>query len=88
MENPNSPRSKRAKQVWSKAKNMLINFINIKGIVHKEFVLVGQTINSTYYCDVLQDCLKMCEDFSLNFGYEITGCCITTTHRLTLPFHQ
>jgi hypothetical protein len=27
---------------------------DIKGIVHKVFVLVGQTVNSTYYCDALQ----------------------------------
>jgi hypothetical protein len=37
----------------SKAKSMLIIFFDIKGIVHKEFVLVGQTVNFTYYCDVL-----------------------------------
>jgi hypothetical protein len=29
-----------------------IIFSHIKGIVHKEFILVGQTVNSTYYCDV------------------------------------
>jgi hypothetical protein len=32
---------------------MLMTFFDIKGIVHKEFVLAGQTVNSTYYCDVL-----------------------------------
>jgi hypothetical protein len=26
---------------------------DIKGIVHKEFVLAGQTVNSAYYCNVL-----------------------------------
>jgi hypothetical protein len=25
----------------------------------------------------------MCEDFAANFGDKRTGCCITTTHRLT-----
>jgi hypothetical protein len=30
--------------------------------------------------------VKMCEDFAPNFDDKITGCCITTTHRLTLPF--
>jgi hypothetical protein len=29
------------------------NFLDIEGIVHKEFVLAGQTVNSSYYCDVL-----------------------------------
>jgi hypothetical protein len=33
---------------------MLIIFFNIKGIVHKEFVLAGQTVNSAYYCDILR----------------------------------
>jgi hypothetical protein len=28
----------------------------------------------------------MCEDFAQNFGDKRTGCCIMTTHRLTLPF--
>jgi hypothetical protein len=29
---------------------MLIIFFDIKGIVYKEFVLAGQTVNSAYYC--------------------------------------
>jgi hypothetical protein len=29
-------------------------FFDIKGIVHKQFVLAGQTVNSAYYCDVLR----------------------------------
>jgi hypothetical protein len=41
------------RQVKSKVKGMLINFFDIKGIVHKEFVLAGYTINSAYYCKVL-----------------------------------
>jgi hypothetical protein len=28
----------------------------------------------------------MCKDFAPNFGNKRTGCCITTTHRLTLSF--
>jgi hypothetical protein len=31
------------------------------------------------------DCMEMCEDFVLNFGDKRTGCCITSTHHLTLP---
>jgi hypothetical protein len=30
--------------------------------------------------------MKMCEDFTQKFGEKITGCCIKTTHPLTLPF--
>jgi hypothetical protein len=29
------------------------HFFDIKGIVYKEFILAGQTVNSAYYCDVL-----------------------------------
>jgi hypothetical protein len=34
------------------------------------------------------NCKKLFEDFVLNFGDNKTGCCITTAHRLTLPFHE
>jgi hypothetical protein len=64
---------------------MLIIFFDIKGILHKEFVLAGQTVPHTtvrFY----GDCMKMCEDFTLNFSVKTTGCCTTTAHRLTLPF--
>jgi hypothetical protein len=51
---PNSPRPKKERQVKSKVKSMLIIFFDFKGIVHEEFVLAGQTVNSAYYCDVLR----------------------------------
>jgi hypothetical protein len=38
----------------SKAKSMLFIFFDIKGIVHKEFALAGQTVNSACYYDVLR----------------------------------
>jgi hypothetical protein len=34
-------------------------FLDIEGIVDKEFVLVDQTVNSEYYCDVYDDYVKM-----------------------------
>jgi hypothetical protein len=43
----------------NKVKSMLIIFFASKWIVHKEFILAGQTVNSTYYCDVLQ---LLCEN--------------------------
>jgi hypothetical protein len=43
---PNSQRPKRARQVANKVNSMFIIFFDIKGIVHKEFILVGQTVNS------------------------------------------
>jgi hypothetical protein len=45
-------RPKKARQVKSEVKSILIIFFHIKGIVHKEFVLIGQTVNFAYYCDV------------------------------------
>jgi hypothetical protein len=43
----------KSKLTESKFKSMLIVFYDIKGIVHKEFIVAGQTVNSAYYCDVL-----------------------------------
>jgi histone-lysine N-methyltransferase SETMAR len=51
---PNSPRPIKVRQVNRNVKSMLIIFFDIKGIVHNEFVLSGQTVNSAYYCDILQ----------------------------------
>jgi len=50
---PTSPRPKKARQVKSNLKSMIITFFDIKGIVHKEFVPTGQTVNSGFYCEVL-----------------------------------
>jgi histone-lysine N-methyltransferase SETMAR len=51
---PYSPRPKKARQVKGKVKSMLIIFFDIKRIVHKEFVLAGQTVNFAYYHDIVQ----------------------------------
>jgi hypothetical protein len=79
-------RPKKAKQVKSKVKSMLIIFFDIKGIVHKEFVRAAKQSISHATVKFYGECVKMCEDFSLNFGDKRTGCSITTTHRPTLPF--
>jgi hypothetical protein len=41
---------------------MLIIFFHIKGTVHKEFILAGQTV--MFY----GECVKMCKDFAPNSG--------------------
>jgi len=51
---PTSPRSKKVGQVKSNLKSMIITFFDNKGIVHKEFVPTGQTVNSGFYCEVLR----------------------------------
>jgi hypothetical protein len=53
-ESQNSPRPKKSATDEGKVKSMLIIFFDIKGIVHKEVILAGQTVNSAYYCDVLR----------------------------------
>jgi histone-lysine N-methyltransferase SETMAR len=46
---PSSPRPKKAWQVKSNVKSMLICFFDIDGIIHKEFVPPGQTVNAKFY---------------------------------------
>jgi histone-lysine N-methyltransferase SETMAR len=51
---PNSPWPIKARQVHSNVKSMLIVFSDIQGIVHKEFLPPGQTVNGKFYCEVLK----------------------------------
>jgi hypothetical protein len=73
-------RPKQARQVKSKVKSMLIIFFDIKGIVKKNsYWQAKQSIphtTVTFY----SSCVKMCKDFSPNFGNRRTGRCITTMH--------
>ena len=48
------PRPKKAWQVKSNVKTMLIAFFNIDGLVHHEYVPRGQTVNKEFYKTVLQ----------------------------------
>jgi hypothetical protein len=45
---------KQMRQVKSNVKSMIIIFFDIKGIVHKEFILAGQRVNSAYNCELLR----------------------------------
>ena len=51
---PGSPGPKK-----SKLKMMLICFFDQEGIVHREFVPPGMTVNADFYCDVLR---RLCEN--------------------------
>ena len=51
---PNSPWLKKAHEVHSNVKSMLIVSFDIQGIEHKEFVPPGQTVNGKFYCEVLK----------------------------------
>jgi len=51
---PRLPQPKKIRQVRSNVKTMLICFFNIQGIVHREFVPRGQTVNQEFYLGVLK----------------------------------
>ena len=49
---PSSLRPKKARQVRSNLKTMIIFYV--RGIVHRKFVPPGQTVNQHFYLDVLR----------------------------------
>ncbi|GFV72223.1 HTH_48 domain-containing protein [Trichonephila clavipes] len=51
---PGSPRPKKARQVRSKIKVMLIVFLDADGIVHHEYAPLDQTVNKEFYLDVMR----------------------------------
>jgi len=54
MEDCHFPTTKKIPSVQIKSKAMLLNFFDIRGIVHYEFVPNGQTVNPVYYLKVLE----------------------------------
>jgi len=50
---PSSPRQKKARHSKSKFKAMMIIFLDIRRIVHVDWVPEGQTVNQVYYKEVL-----------------------------------
>jgi len=53
-----SPHPKKARMSKSKIKSMLVCFFGSQGIVHKEFVPQGQTVNQFYYREILEKLRK------------------------------
>jgi histone-lysine N-methyltransferase SETMAR len=51
---PSSPRPRKARQVRSNVKTMLITFFDAEGLVHHEFLPQRHTMNQTVYITVLQ----------------------------------
>jgi len=49
-----STTKKKACQVRSNIKSLMIIFFNTGGIVHKEFVPPGHTVNGNFCCEVLR----------------------------------
>jgi len=50
----NSPHQKKARMSKSKIKTMLICFFDSQGVVHKELVPQGQTVNKQHYREFLE----------------------------------
>ena len=49
-----SPRPKKARMSRSRVKTMITLFLDSRGIVHKEFIPPGQTVNRVFYKDALE----------------------------------
>src|ERR1700729_1540359 len=53
-----SPKGQKIRLQKSKVKTMLVCFYDSKGIIHKEFVLEGQTVAANFYLSLLKRLLK------------------------------
>jgi len=51
---PGEPRPKKARQVRSNVKVLLTVFFDYHGVVHREFLPQGRTINKKYYLEVMR----------------------------------
>jgi hypothetical protein len=83
-ESPNSPTSRKGKtSVGQKvhAHYFLLQQGDFSELVFQAKQSIQHTVVTFY-----DDWTKMCEDFKPNSGDKGTDCCITTPHRLTLPF--
>ena len=75
-----SPRPKKARQVKSNIKTMLIAFFDIDGPVHHEFVPTGQTVNREFYKNCPATPPRRCAlDIALRSGAPATGSCTKTS---------
>jgi hypothetical protein len=71
-----SPRQKKLKYQRSHIKTMSINFFDSQGVVHKEFVPEGKTVNAEFYKGVMDHLLKGITGFvQLRSAFEIFSCC-------------
>ncbi len=77
---PNGPRPKKACTSKFKMKSMLICFFDNCQLVHRQFVPPGQTINQTYYCEVLD---RLCKGSTECFP---TSCKLGFSTITTYPF--
>ena len=65
---------------------MLIAFFDVHGIVHAEFLPLGQTINQHVYKNVLQRLMRSVREKEENCGKRGHGCFIMTMFQLIMPW--
>ena len=82
---PNSPKPKKARQVRSNVKIMLISFFDANEIVHREFVPPGQTVNQQFYLEVLKRLRNSVRKNDQKCGAAVIGSFTTTMPLLTRP---
>ena len=58
----NSPIPKRAREVRSSVKTMLISISDGDGTVDRKFFSSGTTVNQQFCLNVLKDCARTCEE--------------------------
>jgi len=82
---PGSPRPKKTRTQKSKLKKMLICFFDQQGIVHREFVPPGMTVNADFYCDILRRLRENVRRKRPQKGKTRTSLSTTTMFQLTGP---
>ncbi len=55
---PQSPKAKELRFKKSHIKTMLVAFFESRGLIHKEFVPTGQSVNANFYKDVFDHLIK------------------------------
>ena len=78
-----SPQPKKAQQVKSNVKTMLIVFFNIGGLVHHEYIARGQMVNKEFYKTVLQCLWDTVHRHRPERGVSAIGSCTMTIPLLT-----
>ncbi len=81
---PRSPNAKEVRFEKSRIRTMLVAFFDSRGLIHKEFVPTGRTVNPNLYKDVLDRLIKRINQFVLICACLEIGFFSMTTHRPTV----
>jgi len=81
-----SPRPKRARQVQTNVKVMLIVFFDCVGIIHHKFLPCCQTVNMEYYLNVMKRHKEAVRRKRSDMWRATNGCSIITMQQYIPPF--